>query len=155
MTQPRLFAMQVDGFAPGSKLEIAKGSFRGIGFSGHATVVKFDEHALELVLRVSKLLFHIDVQLNFHVTPEGRPQFFGGRMDGKRTGSEPAHVRHWMTVKSQTPERTVFNLELEDQKSHRTELREVAVERTQLKGAPALRLTYDRFELMLAPARRS
>src|SRR5450432_2686072 len=111
---PPLFAMQLTGFSPGAKLGVAKGSFRGIGFGGKATVAKFDANTLELDVRVSKLLFHIDVKLQFHIDAQGTPMFFGGRPDGKRTGSEPAHVKHTMNVKSQSANGTVFDLQTED-----------------------------------------
>jgi hypothetical protein len=148
MSPAALFALQLHGFSPGSKLDVVRGSFRGIGFGGHATVVKFDAHTLELDVRVSKLLFHIDVKLNFHIDAEGNPLFVGGRPDGKKTGSEPAQVRHTISVKRQSPEVTVFDLLMDDKTT-----REVAVEKTQVKGADALRITYDRFELMVASRR--
>ncbi len=143
----RLFAMQLSGFQPGAKLEVAHGSFRGIGFGGRATVAKFDPENLELDVRVSKLLFHIDVKLKFNRDPEGTATFVGGRPDGKRTGSEPAQVKHTMTVKTQTPERTVFEFSFQDA------TRQLAVEKTYAKGSEALRITYDRYEMTLVPSR--
>ncbi len=140
--------MQLAGFAPGSKLEVANGNFRGIGFGGHATVAKFDDHTLELDVRVSKLVFHVDVRLQFFITAEGTPMFIGGRPDGKRTGSEPAQVKHTMIVKSMTPDASVFELQVEDGKRG-VITREVAVEKMQVKGADALRFAYDRYELTL------
>src|SRR4051794_11020796 len=122
MSHPPLFAMELSGFSPGSRLSVVHGTFRGIGFGGQATVAKFDAHTLELDVRVTKLLFHIDVKLNFHIDAQGAPLFVGGRPDGKKTGSEPAQVRHNITVKRQSPEATVFDLHMED---HTT--REVAV----------------------------
>lgn len=154
MSAPRpLFAMQLTGFSPGTKLQVARGSFRGIGFGGRGTVVKFDPHNLELDLRVTKLLFHIEVKLRFQADAQGNALFYGGRPDGKRTGSEPAHVKHEMTVKTQTPEGTVFEFPFDDQKSGGPVLRQVAVEKTLAKGADAMRITYDRYELTLVPAR--
>ena len=150
---PELFAMQLTGFTPGSKLDVAKGSFRGIGFGGRATVAKFDTHNLVLDIRVTKLLFHIDVKLNFHHDAEGKPLFFGGRPDGKKTGSEPAHVKHSMTVATLTPERSVFDLQIDDAEKG-TVIRQVSVEKTRHNGADAMRLTYDRYEMTLAPSRR-
>jgi len=144
------FPMQLAGFTSGSKLDIVHGSFRGIGFGGRAKVVKFDPDSLELDLRVSKLLFHIDVVLRFNAEPTGSVQFFGGRPDGKTTGSEPAHVKHTLTVKSQTPERTVFEFEMIERGA--PVVKQIAVEKSRAKGSDALRLTYDRFELTLAPA---
>jgi hypothetical protein len=75
-------------------------------------VVRFDPEHLELDLRVTKLLFHINVVLRFLPDGKGNVSFFGGRPDGKKTGNEPAHVKHLMTVRSQTPERTVFEFEM-------------------------------------------
>jgi hypothetical protein len=148
---PELFAMQLTGFVPGAKLDVAKGSFRGIGFGGRATVAKFDAHTLVLDIRVTKLLFHIDVKLQFHHDAEGRPLFFGGRPDGKKTGNEPAHVKHSMTVKSKTPEGSVFDLKIDEAG---TIIRPVAVEKTRHDGVEAMRLTYDRYEMTLVPSRR-
>ena len=54
---------------------------------------------------------------------------------GKKTGSEPAHVKHWMTVHGQTPERSAFDPGI-DQKDGGTDIRPVAVEKTRL-AAPA------------------
>ena len=140
--------MQLPGFSPGAKLDVAQGSFRGIGFGGSATVAKFDPNNLELQVRVTKLLFHINVNLQFQVDAEGNAQFFGGRPDGKKTGSEPAHVKHTMTVKSQTPYRTVFEFMMDDKTT-----RQVAVEKTQARGTDALRISYDKYEMTLVPSR--
>ena len=145
------FAMQLPGFQPGAKLDIVDGSFRGVGFGGSAVVVKFDPEHLELDLRVTKLVFHINVVLRFGPDEGGKVSFFGGRPDGKTTGREPAHVKHTMTVKSQTAERTVFEFEMLEK--DRPVTKQVAVEKTQVKGVDALRLTYERIELTLRPAR--
>jgi hypothetical protein len=154
MAEPaaHLFSLELPRFVPGAKLEIAEGSFRGIGFGGRATVTKFDADHLELDLRVTKLVFHIDVKLQFRRDAQGKAQFFGGRPDGKRTGSEPAHVKHTMTVTEQTPERTVFEFSIDDSNSSQS-MRTVVVERRQVKGAEAMRITYDRYAMTLAPAR--
>lgn len=146
------FAMQLARFTPGAKLDVVHGSFRGIGFGGSASVVKFDPEHLELDLRVTKLLFHINVVLRFEPDGKGNVSFFGGRPDGKKTGNEPAHVKHIMTVKSQTPERTVFEFEMVEKDKPVT--KQLVVEKTFAKGGvEAMRFTYDRFELTLAPGR--
>jgi hypothetical protein len=149
-----LYAMRFGGFVPGAKLEVTKGSFRGIGFGGQATVAKFDASTFELDVRVTKLLFHIDVKLRFYLDAQGNIQFFGGRPDGKRTGREPAHVKHTMTVKSQTPERTVFEFQMEDGKPGVVATKQVAVEKTRAKGTDAMRLQYERIEMTLVPKGR-
>ena len=148
----RLLAAEPAGFFPGATLDIANGGFRGIGFGGRATVAKLDANHFELDLRVSKLLFHIEVKLKFELDARGQVQFFGGRPDGKATGSEPAHVKHTMTIVSQTPERTVLEFPFEDGKNG-TVIRQVVLEKARVKGAEGLRLTYDRFELTLVPRR--
>ncbi|MBL8957804.1 MAG: hypothetical protein JNK82_43925 [Myxococcaceae bacterium] len=144
------FPMQLAGFSAGSKLDIVNGSFRGIGFGGRAKVVKFEPDALELDLRVTKLLFHIDVVLRFHTLPDGTLSFFGGRPDGKTTGREPAHVQHTMTVKSQTPDRTVFEFEMLEKGVNVVKQVSLEKRRTQ-KGNDSLHLTYERIEMTLAP----
>jgi hypothetical protein len=145
------FAMQLARFTPGAKLDVVHGSFRSIGFGGSASVVKFDAEHLELELRVTKLLFHIDVVLRFEPDGEGNVSFFGGRADGKKTGSEPAHVKHLMTVKSRTPERTLLEFEMIE--NDQPVIKQLVVEKTYVDGGvEALRLTYDRFELALAPS---
>ena len=146
------FAMQLARFTPGAKLEVVQGSFRGIGFGGTGSVVKFDAEHLELDLRITKLLFHINVVLRFRPDGQGNVSFFGGRPDGKPTGREPAHVKHVMIVKSQTPERTVFEFEMLENDKPVT--KQFAVEKTFVKGGvEALRFAYERIELTLAPAR--
>jgi hypothetical protein len=147
-----VFAMQLTGFSPGAKLEIVNGSFRGIGFGGTANIIKFDGDAFELDLRVTKLLFHINVKLRFHPPDaNGKVEFFGGRPDGQKTGSEPAHVKHTMTITSQTHERTVFEFEMIEKDV--PVKKKLSVEKTRVKGSDALRFVYDRYELTLAPKR--
>lgn len=146
------FAMQPARFTPGAKLEVVQGSFRGIGFGGTASVVKFDAEHLELDLRITKLLFHINVTLQFRPDGQGNVSFFGGRPDGKKTGNEPAHVKHLMTVKSQTPERSVFEFEMIEKDQPVT--KQLVVEKTYVNGGvEALRFIYDRIEMTLAPRR--
>lgn len=139
--------MQLSGFTPGAPLSITHGNFRGIGFGGRGTVRKFDPQNLEVDLRVSKLLFSINVVLRFYVDASGQLHFWGGRPDGKTTGKDPAHVHHTLVIKDQTEQRSVFELELNGKPMI------LVVEKTKEKGADALKLTYDRYGLTLSPAR--
>ncbi|MBK7862887.1 MAG: hypothetical protein IPJ65_30615 [Archangiaceae bacterium] len=147
MTAAPLFTLELSDFTPGAKLA-AKGSFKGIGFGGHATVAKFEPNHLELDVRAQKLVFSFDVKLRFVRDAQGNADFWGGLPSGKTFAGEPTHVKHVMTVREQSPEQTVFEFPFEE-KGKRV-MKTVSVVKA---GPQALRIVYDSVELTLSLAR--
>lgn len=145
------FQFQLAGFTPGAKLEVKDGDYKGHGFGGQATVNAFDSKHMDLDVAASAMmgLVKVKVKLKWDMDDAGNVKFFGGRTDKAPEPGQPANVQKALSIKSQSGDRTVFELPVE--RNGQTVLQDVLVEKTRVKGKDALHVKYDAYEMTLVP----
>jgi hypothetical protein len=106
------------GIQAGQTLKIDKGSFKGHGFGGKATVSAFDGKTLDMMVNAKAMIFiKVNVHMRFELQPDGSVLFVGERVgkkdkaekDSAETANMPEKVGTKLTVRSQKPGETVFN----------------------------------------------
>jgi hypothetical protein len=106
--------IDLPGLQAGQTIKIEKGSFKGHGFGGKATVQAWDGKTLDLMVNAKAFVFiKVNVHMRFELQPDGSVMFVGervGKKDKKEAQTEnmPEKVGTKLKVVSQKPGETIF-----------------------------------------------